>query len=81
MSAILPANAILVDQLEIGLVHQGGRLKTVIRRLLPEVAGSQPTEIIVEKVHEAVGRDGSQEPCCAGLQQDLCELRLALALH
>jgi len=41
MCAILPADLILIDQAEVGFVHQCGALERMVATLAAQVAGSE----------------------------------------
>ena len=49
MGAVLPPDVVLADQLQIGLVNQGGALQGVARPLLPQVAAGQAAQFVVDQ--------------------------------
>ena len=51
--AIPPVDAVLLNEPEIGLVHERGRLQRVIAALTPHVRGRDPMQLIVDE-----GQDG-----------------------
>jgi hypothetical protein len=54
MGAVLPIDAGPVHQAEIGLVDQGGGLKSVIGTLAPHKTGCEAMQVVMEKIEETV---------------------------
>src|SRR5262249_32740181 len=54
VSPVLPVDAPLIDETEVGLVHEGGRLERVIGSLGPEVGGGEPPQLPVNEWQEPV---------------------------
>src|SRR5262245_23820016 len=50
---VLPGNPALVDQSNISLVYQGGRLECVVRALAAKIAFGDPMKLIVNHRHQA----------------------------
>ena len=63
MGAVLPADAAPVDQSQIDLIDQGGRLERVARGLFPHVASGQPTQFRIDERNQLFeGRVGRLRP-------------------
>ena len=53
---VLPHGAPLIDETEIGLVHEGRRLQRVVRALAPKAQGGAPPQLAVDGGHQFVAR-------------------------
>jgi hypothetical protein len=49
MRSILPSRLALVDEAEVGLVHERGRLQGVVRPLVAELPGSDAAKLRVDE--------------------------------
>jgi hypothetical protein len=47
MLSVLEATCTLLLQAEIGLMHQGGALQSVVRAFLPQIMMGQPPEFVI----------------------------------
>ena len=56
MGAVLPVDAALVDQPQVGFVHQGGGLQGVVGPFAPQVPAGQALEFAVDQRREALER-------------------------
>ena len=54
LRAILPHRALLIDQAEVDLVDQGGRLQQMPRAFAPQVRGGAAAQFLIDDRHEAV---------------------------
>ena len=54
----LPAHLILADELDIGFVHQSGRIQRVPAALLPHEPRGQGADLVIDQRQEAIGRGG-----------------------
>jgi hypothetical protein len=56
LRAILPVDALLVDQPQVGFVDERGRLEGMVRALPSQVAGGDPAKLVVdERQHPLAG--------------------------
>jgi hypothetical protein len=54
LRAILPGDAILPQEAEVGFVNECSGLKRVIPTLARQVGGGSPAEMLVDKGHERI---------------------------
>src|SRR5262245_16828010 len=58
MRAVLPPHALLIDEPQIGLVHQRGGLQRVIRPLASHIGRGNPTKFALDRLDQAVASLG-----------------------
>lgn len=61
VGAVLEACSVLLDELEISLMNEGGRLQGVADALVPHVRGGTPMQLVVDQRHQA-GNNGLVAP-------------------
>src|ERR1700690_44878 len=54
MTAVLPL-LLLIDQLQIGLVDQGGGLQSMVRTLMPQISSSHAAQFLVKQRDQLIG--------------------------
>lgn len=58
MRAVFPIRAALIDQFQVRLVHEGGRLQSVVGAFVPQIFGRAPAQVFIDKGHEPGRRVG-----------------------
>jgi hypothetical protein len=56
LAPVLPLDATLVDESQVHLVHERGRLQRIASAFTPEVGGSAPMEVAIHQRHHAIAR-------------------------
>ena len=56
MRPVLPARASLIDELQVGLVHQRGGAQRMVAPLAHQVAAREPAQLVVHGIHQRARR-------------------------
>jgi hypothetical protein len=71
---VLPIDAGVINQTEVGLVHERTRLQRVIRPLAPHQVRGKPAQLTVGDLEELIGSLAMIDMISMEFEEDLCDL-------